>query len=107
VRKPVSELVAALPAPTLVHRQLPCAWGLKGVVMRVLTERLRDRELELMDGIKVHGERGWAQVLPDPDEPLVHIYAEGRTEEDSKALEAEYRAMVEDIMQTEGVGATA
>jgi mannose-1-phosphate guanylyltransferase / phosphomannomutase len=107
VRKPVSELVAALPAPTLVHRQLPCAWGLKGVVMRVLTERLRDRELELMDGIKVYGERGWAQVLPDPDEPLVHIYAEGRTEEDSKALEAEYRAMVEDIMQTEGVGATA
>jgi mannose-1-phosphate guanylyltransferase/phosphomannomutase len=106
VRKPLSELVAALPAPTLVHRQLPCAWALKGVVMRVLTERLRDRELDLMDGIKVFGERGWAQILPDPDEPIMHIYAEGPTEEDSKALEAEYREMVEEIMQTEGVGVT-
>ena len=71
--------------------------------MRVLTERLRDRELALMDGIKVFDERGWAQILPDPDEPLMHIYAEGRTEEDSKALEAEFRGMVEEIMQTEGV----
>jgi mannose-1-phosphate guanylyltransferase/phosphomannomutase len=75
--------------------------------MRVLTERLRDRELDLTDGIKVFDERGWAQILPDPDEPLMHIYAEGRTEEDSKVLEAEFRSMVEEIMQTEGAAATA
>jgi mannose-1-phosphate guanylyltransferase / phosphomannomutase len=105
VRRPLSELVADLPASTLVHRQLPCPWALKGVVMRVLTERLRDRKLDLTDGIKVFDERGWAQVLPDPDEPLVHIYAEGETEEDSKALEAEHRALVEEIMQSEGVTA--
>jgi mannose-1-phosphate guanylyltransferase / phosphomannomutase len=107
VRRPLSELVADLPASTLVHRQLPCPWALKGVVMRVLTERLRDRKLDLTDGIKVFDERGWAQILPDPDEPLMHIYAEGRTEDDSKALEAEFRGMVEEIMQTEGVATTA
>jgi len=104
---PLSGLVAGLPASTLVHRQIPCPWALKGVVMRVMTERLRDRKLDLMDGIKVFEERGWAQILPDPDQPIVHIYAEGRTEEDSKALEAEFRAMVEEIMQTEGAAATA
>jgi len=107
VRRPLSELVAELPSPTLVHRQLPCPWALKGVVMRVLTERLRDRELDLLDGIKVFDERGWAHVLPDADEPLVHIYAEGRNEEESKALEAEFRAMVEEIIQTEGVSVPA
>ena len=104
---PLSGLIAGLPASTLVHRQLPCPWALKGVVMRVMTERLRDRKLDLMDGIKVFEERGWAQILPDPDQPIVHIYAEGRTEEDSKALEAEFRGMVEEIMQTEGAAATA
>ena len=104
---PLSGLVAGLPASTLVHRQLPCPWALKGVVMRVMTERLRDRKLDLMDGIKVFEERGWAEILPDPDQPIMHIYAEGRTEEDSKALEAEFRGMVEEIMQTEGAAATA
>jgi mannose-1-phosphate guanylyltransferase/phosphomannomutase len=69
--------------------------------MRVLTERLRDRKVDLLDGIKVFDKRGWAQVLPDPDEPLVHIYAEGKTEDDSMALEAELRGLVEEIMQTE------
>ena len=39
VQKPLSELVAELPAPTLVHRQIPCPWGMKGLVMRVLNER--------------------------------------------------------------------
>ena len=105
VGKPVSELVAELPASTLVHRQVPCPWSLKGTVMRVVTERLRDREVDLLDGIKVFDERGWAQVLPDPDEPLVHIYAEGKTKEDSEALERELRELVEEIMQTEGAEA--
>jgi mannose-1-phosphate guanylyltransferase / phosphomannomutase len=105
VGKPVSELVAELPASTLVHRQVPCPWALKGTVMRVVTERFRDREVDLLDGIKVFDERGWAQVLPDPDEPLVHIYAEGKTAEDSRALETELRELVEEIMQTEGAEA--
>ena len=50
--------------------------------MRVLNERLQGRELDLLDGIKVFDERGWAQVLPDPDEPLMHLYAEGETTDD-------------------------
>jgi mannose-1-phosphate guanylyltransferase/phosphomannomutase len=99
--RPLSELVGELPVSTLVHRQLPCPWAMKGLVMRVLSERLRDRKLDLTDGIKVFEKRGWAQVLPDPDEPFVHIYAEGNTKEDSEALEAELHTMVEEIMQTE------
>ena len=98
IERPLSELVADLPAPTLVHRQLACPWALKGVVMRLLTERLRDRKLDLTDGIKVQDERGWAQVLPDPDEPLIHIYAEGETSDESSELEAEMRRLVEDVM---------
>ena len=105
VERPLSELVADLPASTLVHRQLPCPWSLKGTVMRLLTERLRDRDVDLLDGIKVFDERGWAQLLPDPDEPLVHIYAEGATEEASAELEAEVRAYVEEIMESEGAAA--
>jgi mannose-1-phosphate guanylyltransferase / phosphomannomutase len=101
VRRPLSELVAELPQPTLIHRQLQCPWNLKGMVMRVLTERLKGRELNLVDGIKVFDERGWVQLLPDPDEPLLHIYAEGKTQEVSNELETELHALVDEIMQGE------
>ena len=107
MERPLSELVADLPASMVVHRQLPCPWALKGVVMRVLTERLKHRELDLTDGIKVLGERGWAQVLPDPDEPLLHIYAEGAGPEASAQLEGELRALVEEIMHEQESGVAA
>src|SRR5207247_817001 len=86
--RPLSELVGELPVSTLVHRQLSCPWAMKGLVMRVLSERLRDRKLDLTDG------------------RFVHSYAEGNSKEDSGALEAELHAMVEEIMQTEQAGTT-
>jgi mannose-1-phosphate guanylyltransferase / phosphomannomutase len=67
--------------------------------MRVLNERLAGRDLDLTDGIKLTDARGWSQVLPDPDEPLVHLYAEGETIEVSEELEHEVRELVEEIMQ--------
>jgi mannose-1-phosphate guanylyltransferase/phosphomannomutase len=67
--------------------------------MRVLNERLQGRDVDLLDGIKLFDERGWSLVLPDPDEPLIHLYAEGETPDDSDALEAELEAMVEEIME--------
>ena len=79
--RPVSELVAELPRPTLVHSALPCPWSRKGLVMRLLNEYLAPRRLDLSDGVKAYDERGWVQVVPDEDEPLVQLYAEGETEE--------------------------
>jgi mannose-1-phosphate guanylyltransferase/phosphomannomutase len=105
VGRPISEVVAELPRPTLVHRQLACPWGLKGLVMRVLNERLAGRDVDLTDGIKVFDERGWSQVLPDPDEPLLHLYAEGASTEASEELAAELRDVVEEIQQGEAAAA--
>jgi len=99
VDRPLSQLVADLPRSTLVHRQIACPWSKKGLVMRLLNERFQGREVDLLDGIKVFEERGWAQVLPDPDEPLIHLYAEGETAEESEALEAELQSLVEAIME--------
>jgi mannose-1-phosphate guanylyltransferase / phosphomannomutase len=107
VDRPLSELVADLPEPTLVHHQIPCPWALKGLVMRMLNERLAGRDVDLTDGIKVFDERGWAQVLPDPDEPLLHLYAEGETRETSDELAREMRALVDEIEQGEAAAARA
>jgi mannose-1-phosphate guanylyltransferase/phosphomannomutase len=99
--RPLSQLVADLPAPTLVHRQLQCPWALKGTVMRVLNERFSDGNVDLRDGIKVFDERGWVQVLPDPDEPLIHVYAEGDDEDSSLALEGDLERLVTAVIGEE------
>jgi mannose-1-phosphate guanylyltransferase / phosphomannomutase len=103
--EPLSALVDELPRPGLVHTAVHCPWAVKGTVMRVLNERFADRETDLLDGIKAWDERGWVQVLPDPDEPLVHVYAEGNGDGTTAELEAEVRELVESIVQGEAVAA--
>ena len=88
VTTPISELVAALPDVNITQRTVPCSWALKGLVMRVLTERLADREVDLSDGIKVFENGGWGLVRPDPVEPLLHVVVEspdGQTESAARA----------------------
>jgi mannose-1-phosphate guanylyltransferase / phosphomannomutase len=107
VRRPLSEIVGELPESTVVHRQVRCPWARKGAVMRILAERLKGMEVDVSDGIKVYDRRGWAQVLPDPDEPLVHVYAEGKTPEEGAELGTEFAALVEEAVAGEPEEATA
>jgi mannose-1-phosphate guanylyltransferase / phosphomannomutase len=99
--RPLSELVADLPQPTLVHETLSCPWSMKGTVMRVVTEQLKGREPDLTDGIKVFDARGWAQMLPDPDEPIVHVFAEGDDDETTQELAGELRELIETVLEQE------
>jgi mannose-1-phosphate guanylyltransferase / phosphomannomutase len=104
--RPLSALVAELPESFVVHREVPCPWARKGIAMRVLTERLKDREVDLTDGIRLRDERGWASILPDPVEPVLHIYAEGAELDESETLERELHDLVVDaIEQPEEAGA--
>ena len=74
--------------------------------MRVLNERFASANVDLLDGLKVFDERGWAQVLPDPDEPVIHIYAEGG---DAGALDGARggvpRAIVAEVIEGEEIRA--
>jgi phosphomannomutase len=45
------------------------------------------------------------QVLPDPDEPLVHLYAEGETTAASEELQAEINEIVSGVIEREEIGA--
>jgi mannose-1-phosphate guanylyltransferase / phosphomannomutase len=101
----VSQIVDELPQPTLVHRQLQCPWGLKGTVMRVLNERYSEGNVDLRDGIKIFDDRGWVQVLPDPDEPLIHVYAEGDSQDVSRELEEELERTVSELIGQEELAA--
>ena len=94
----LSELVHGLPASTLVHEEAHCPWSAKGTAMRQVIEAVKGLEVDDTDGIKVFEDSGWAQIIPDPDQPVFHIYAEGATREDSLALEAKYRAMLDEFV---------
>jgi mannose-1-phosphate guanylyltransferase / phosphomannomutase len=97
-RKPLSELHEELPRAALIHERAPVPWSFKGMVMRELSERLKENRVDLADGIRVEEDGGWAQLVPDPDEPFLHIYAEGSTNADSARIARRYRELLEDVL---------
>ncbi|MGH9073673.1 MAG: sugar phosphate nucleotidyltransferase, partial [Acidimicrobiales bacterium] len=86
----LSEVVRGSPAVHIAHASVATPWEAKGMVMRTLVETIKDRELVLVDGVKVLEEGGWALVLPDPEEPLTHVWAEGPGDDAATALAGAY-----------------
>jgi mannose-1-phosphate guanylyltransferase/phosphomannomutase len=97
--KSLSELVAELPAAALIHERAPVPWSLKGLVMRELSERVTENRVDMADGIRIEENGGWVQFVPDPDEPLFHIYAEGPSEDVSAELLGRSRALLDDVLR--------
>ncbi len=96
--EPLSKVVAGLPPAHLSRRRVVTAWEHKGLLMRNLVEHLADRPTVLVDGVKVLEPGGWALVLPDPEEPVTHVWAEGPTLEAARARAAEYAYLIEGLL---------
>ncbi len=86
----LSKLVAQLTKVHIARRDVPTPWEHKGLVMRTLVEAMGDKELVLVDGVKVIEDDGWALVLPDPVEPVSHVWAEAPSEEAASARAGDY-----------------
>jgi mannose-1-phosphate guanylyltransferase/phosphomannomutase len=98
-QRPLSELVARAPEIHIVHDEVVTPWESKGVVMRSLVEQSKGREVVLVDGVKIHHDAGWALLLPDPHEPLTHIWAEGDTAADARAVAQEYSRRIRQMQR--------
>jgi len=96
---PLSDLVHGLPRVFLAHETVVTPWEQKGLVMRTLIERNNERPLVLVDGVKVLHDDGWALVLPDPDEPVTHVWAEGPSEGGARALAQEYARRMRQLLR--------
>ena len=74
-------------------------WERKGAVMRTTMERVKDREVILVDGVKVLHSEGWALVLPDPEEPVTHVWAESDSDSDARRLAQEYARRIRQLLR--------
>jgi mannose-1-phosphate guanylyltransferase / phosphomannomutase len=86
----LSEVVDQLPDRHIVRDSVITPWEQKGSVMRTLMERSGDREVVLVDGVKVHHDGGWVLALPDPDEPITNVWAEADSDAAARQLAEEY-----------------
>ena len=83
----------------MAHESVVTPWEQKGTVMRSLVELTKDREIELVDGVKVLHEDAWALALPDPEDPVTHIWAEGASDAEARRLAQEYARRIRQLLR--------
>jgi mannose-1-phosphate guanylyltransferase/phosphomannomutase len=94
----LSKVVDAAPRTHVAHDAVPTPWEQKGLVMRTLVETSTE-PLVLVDGVKVCREEGWILVLPDPEDTVTHIWAEGGSDREAKELVQEYAQRIRKILR--------
>jgi mannose-1-phosphate guanylyltransferase / phosphomannomutase len=95
----LSKIVAGLPRISIVHDSVVTPWEQKGLVMRTLVEHIKDREMVMVDGVKILHEDGWVLVLPDPEEPITHIWAEAGSDAEARSLSQEYARRIRQMLR--------
>lgn len=92
----LSEIDARIPQCHIVRRSLSTPWAAKGAVMRAVVEEAGQRAVDTTDGVRVVEDDGcWALVLPDPAEPVTHLWAEARDDDRAVALLERWATVVE------------
>ncbi len=93
----LAEIVEAAPSMPIVHLEVSSPLEQKGLIMRTLIEQLSEdgSQLVLVDGIKVVSDDGWVLVVPDPEDPVTHVWAEGADLPASEALASAYAKRIE------------
>jgi mannose-1-phosphate guanylyltransferase/phosphomannomutase len=99
VDRPLSSVVQALPVTHVVHETVVTPWERKGTVMREIVEKVGNRHVELIDGVKIIDQDRWALVLPDPEDALTHVWAEAGTDQDARRLTQEYVQRIRQILR--------
>ena len=58
-----------------------------------------DQLLVLVDGVKVRHDDGWALALPDPAEPLTHVWAEAASDSAARTRAQEYGRRIRQMVR--------
>jgi mannose-1-phosphate guanylyltransferase / phosphomannomutase len=90
----VAARLDAIPQTHVVHSTVVTPWERKGAVMRHLAETARGDRVDDTEGLKVFHGSGWALVIPDPEDPVTHVWAEGASEAEAADRLDAYVAVV-------------
>ena len=83
----LSEIDTRIPQSHIVRRSMPTPWAAKGMVMRAVVEEADGRDVDTTDGVRVvEADGSWALVLPDPAEPITHVWSEAGTDQAATQL---------------------
>jgi len=97
-RMKCTELRRTYPDYYIAKKKLELSAGSDfGRILEEVRENFRDNEIDERDGIRIDKEGGWVQIRKSNTEPVIRIYAEGRTVAEAENLADSVIAIVKKV----------
>ena len=96
----LSQVVSGLPPVWTAHEGVVTPWEKKGALMRSVMVLGQDRQMVLVDGVKILHDDGWCLVVPDPEEALTHVWAEAGSDAGARARAQDYARRVRNLLRS-------
>jgi phosphomannomutase len=96
-RLTLKELRAKLPAYYISKNKANLEKGMDvDGILRAIHNKYSDLNSDTRDGVKIYFEESWVHLRKSNTEPIIRIYAEGKTQEEANSLAEKFR---EDILE--------
>ncbi len=90
----INDILRSIPKSYLITKNIPCPWEKKGTVMRYLVDKTSNKNVELVDGIKVFENDGWYLAIPSQDKAYFTVYAESLDKKSAEGLLSKVEELV-------------
>lgn len=97
--EPLEKLLLELPQSCRSETSVNCSWRDIGKIFRTLVETQPRENLDLLEGVRVRHEKGWALVMPDVEAARCRILCESASEEYAESLMDMYAKKIQEIVQ--------
>jgi len=95
----MSELKATYPQYEMVKDKIDLRPGLDlDGILAALRERYRQEQHSTIDGLKIDFAEGWVHLRKSNTEPIIRVYAEGKTAEQAGGLVQQFKGEVQDMI---------
>ena len=98
--KKLSELIDEIPRFYQKKISVECPNEIKEKVLDNLGERLKEKRIISLDGIKIIGEGWWILIRPSGTEPIYRIYAEAKNEDKLEEIVEKYQKILKEIVKS-------
>ncbi len=86
-RMKVSELRRLYPDYVIAKKKIALPGGTDfSLILNKVREKFREHQIDERDGLRIEHPEGWVQVRKSNTEPVIRIYAEGKTVEEAEDL---------------------